>query len=132
MRRLKRLSILRLLALLVLYGGSLGAGAVYHAWTEFDKELPRRLDRVLDYKPARATRVYSADCELIGELFLHKRVLVPLERVPVHVQQAFISAEDRRFRHHVGFDPVGMFRAAYENYVHREIRQGASTITQQV
>ena len=132
MRRLKRLSILRLLALLVLYGGSLGAGAVHHAWTEFDKELPRRLDRVLDYKPARATRVYSADGELIGELFLHKRVLVPLERVPVHVQQAFISAEDRRFRHHVGFDPVGMFRAAYENYVHREIRQGASTITQQV
>jgi len=101
-------------------------------YREFASQLPERLDRVLDYAPALATRVYSADGELIGEFFLQRRILVPLARIPAHVQQAFVSAEDRRFRQHVGFDPIGIGRAAYENYIQGGVRQGASTITQQV
>lgn len=129
---MKRASILRLLALVSLYGVFLGAGTAAFLWTEFGKELPERLDKFLDYRPARATRVYSVDGELIGEFFLQRRVVVPLDRIPDHVEQAFISAEDGRFRQHVGFDPIGIARAAYENYVHGGPRQGASTITQQV
>jgi penicillin-binding protein 1A len=129
---LRRFSILRLLALFVVYGGSLGLGTAYFLWNQFNAQLPERLDKVLDYRPSRATRVYSVDGELVGEFFLQKRVLVQLERVPAIVQQAFISAEDRRFWKHVGFDPIGISRAAYENYVGGGPRQGASTITQQV
>ena len=131
-RRLRRLSILRLIALVVVYGGFLGAGSAYWVYAQLARELPDRLDKVLDYEPARATRVYSADGELIGEFFLQKRVLVPLDKIPLHVQSAFIATEDRRFRSHVGFDPIGIARASYENYVKGGIRQGASTITQQV
>jgi penicillin-binding protein 1A len=131
-KRLSRFSILRFLALITLYGFFLGAGGSYFIYTELARDLPDRLDKVLDYRPARATRVYSADGELIGELFLQKRVLVPLTQIPAHVQNAFIAAEDRRFRKHVGFDPIGIVRAGWENYVKGGIRQGASTITQQV
>ena len=132
MRRLKAFSILRFLGLIVVYVVFLGAGFATFVWREMSRELPERLDRILDYKPARATRVFSADGELIGELFLQKRVLVPLPKIPTHVQDAFIAAEDRRFRHHAGFDPIGIARAAYENYIAGGVRQGASTITQQV
>jgi penicillin-binding protein 1A len=131
-RRLKSFSILRYFFLMGVFGVSLGAGFSYRVYRELSKDLPDRLDDVLDYAPARATRVYSADGELIGELFLQKRVLTPLAKIPPHVQNAFIAAEDRRFHHHVGFDPIGMARAAYENYVAGGVRQGASTITQQV
>ncbi len=131
-KRLKAFSILRFLGVLGMYCTFLVLGFAYNVYTQLAAELPERLDTILDYQPARATRVYSADGELIGEMFLQKRVLVPLSRVPAHVQNAFVSAEDRRFRHHVGFDPVGIARAAYENYVAGGLRQGASTITQQV
>jgi len=131
-KRLKRFSILRLLGLMVVYGGFLGAGGAYWVYALLARELPDRLDKVLDYRPARATRVFSGDGELIGEFFLQKRVLVPLERIPPHVQNAFVATEDRRFRRHAGFDPVGIARASYENYVKGGIHQGASTITQQV
>jgi penicillin-binding protein 1A len=130
--RLKAFSILRYFGLLAVFGIFLGAGFTFRVYRELSRDLPDRLDKVLDYRPARASRVYSADGELIGELFLHKRVIVPIARVPAHVQNAFIAAEDRRFHKHVGFDPVGITRAAYENYVAGGIRQGASTITQQV
>ncbi|MBI4510081.1 MAG: PBP1A family penicillin-binding protein [Deltaproteobacteria bacterium] len=132
MRRLKSFSILRLLSLLLVYGAFLGAGTGFYLYQEFDRDLPERLDKVLDYRPSRATRVYSADGELVGEFYLQKRVLVALQRIPGFVQQAFLAAEDRRFYRHAGFDPVGIARAAYENYIQGGIRQGASTITQQV
>jgi len=129
---LKSFSILRYFGLMAVFGVFLGAGFTYRVVAELSRDLPVRLDSVLDYSPARATRVFSADGELIGELFLQKRVLVPLARIPAHVQNAFIAAEDRRFRVHVGFDPIGIGRAAYENYIAGGVKQGASTITQQV
>jgi len=125
-------SILRQLALLAVWGLSLGSGALYYAYSEFAKELPGRLEEVLDYRPARATRVYSVDGDLIGEFFLQKRVLRPLDRMPAHLQNAFIAAEDRRFWKHVGFDPIGIVRAGYANWRGGGVHQGASTITQQV
>ncbi|MFH0901462.1 MAG: transglycosylase domain-containing protein, partial [Pseudomonadota bacterium] len=130
--KLKVFSFLRFLFLLTTYGGFLGIGVAFLGYRELTKDLPDRLDKVLDYRPARATRVYSEDDELIGEFFLQKRIVVPLQRIPQLVRQAFISAEDRRFQQHVGLDPIGIARAAYENYKRSSLRQGGSTITQQV
>lgn len=60
------------------------------------------------------------------------RRTVPLEAVPVHVRHAVISAEDRRFREHDGYDLVGLARAAWANLRAGQVVQGGSTITQQV
>ena len=57
---------------------------------------------------------------------------VLLERVPKHVPDAFIAAEDVRFRRHLGVDPIGMLRALFANVRAGGIAQGGSTIPQQI
>ena len=57
---------------------------------------------------------------------------VSLQQLPAHVVQALLATEDRRFFDHFGVDPVGILRAAYENFRSGRIRQGGSTLTQQL
>ena len=61
-----------------------------------------------------------------------KRQLVPLKHVPQHLIDAIISVEDNRFYYHHGFDLEGIARALYTNFRHLALRQGGSTITQQL
>ncbi len=101
-------------------------------YTEINADLPDDLRVALDYRPPQATIVYARDGEPIGRFFLQKRYKVDLERIPEHVQEAFVSAEDHRFWEHAGFDLTGIARAAWTNFRGDSITQGASTITQQV
>ena len=61
-----------------------------------------------------------------------RRQLVSLDQVPQHLRFAVLAAEDSRFYRHHGFDPKGILRAVYTNLRHGSIRQGGSTITQQL
>jgi penicillin-binding protein 1A len=131
-RRLRRFSLLRWLFLSIVFGIHAGAGALYYLVTQVNRDLPSDLTEALEYQPRRASLVYSADGELIGEFYLEKRVLADLDRIPQHVQRAFISAEDRRFYEHPGFDIFGIARAMKANLRAGGTKQGASTITQQV
>ena len=85
-----------------------------------------------EYQPSLVTRVYSADKQVIGQFFLERRILVPLEKIPRHMVNAMVAIEDARFFEHRGLDFVGIARAAITNLVSGKIRQGASTITQQL
>ncbi|HZC68192.1 MAG TPA: transglycosylase domain-containing protein, partial [Nitrospirales bacterium] len=85
-----------------------------------------------EYQPSLVTRVYSADKQVIGQFFVERRILVPLEKIPRHVVNAVVAIEDARFFEHRGLDFVGIARAAIANLVSGKIRQGASTITQQL
>ncbi|WP_164156248.1 transglycosylase domain-containing protein [Sandarakinorhabdus rubra] len=57
---------------------------------------------------------------------------VTIRELPAHVPAAFIAIEDRRFRDHLGVDPIGIFRALVTNAQAGGVRQGGSTITQQL
>ncbi len=57
---------------------------------------------------------------------------VPLNEVPEHLVQAVVATEDRRFFDHTGIDPLGILRAAFEDLRAQEVRQGGSTLTQQL
>ncbi len=57
---------------------------------------------------------------------------VEIDRLPDHVPQAFLAIEDRRFYYHPGIDPLGIARAMWRNLTALEMREGASTITQQL
>lgn len=57
---------------------------------------------------------------------------VLLEQLPPHVADAFLAAEDVRFRRHIGVDPIGITRALFTNLRARGIAQGGSTIPQQI
>jgi len=73
---------------------------------------------------AEVTRLYGADWRPMP--------LVSIETVPKYVGNAFIAAEDVRFRHHIGVDPIGMMRALMTDLRAHGIAQGGSTIDQQV
>jgi penicillin-binding protein 1A len=113
---------------------TLAAAVAFGAWAyrRFQSDLPANLDVVTDYRPLRASQIFSGDGELIGEFFVEKRVLVPIGEVPDVVKKAFIAAEDVRFYEHHGVDYVGILRAAWVNVRAGQVVQGGSTITQQV
>ena len=57
---------------------------------------------------------------------------VVASELPAHVREAFMAIEDRRFYSHWGIDPRGIARAAWSNLGAGGVRQGGSTITQQL
>jgi penicillin-binding protein 1A len=78
------------------------------------------------------TEVYSDEGEVIGRFWEEKRIVVALDRLPKHLIQAFIAAEDARFYEHEGVDLLSILRALINNALAGRIEQGGSTITQQV
>ncbi len=131
-KKRKRFSILRFFLLLFLLGGAFAGGLGYWGYKQFEKDLPDRWSALTDYKPSRASRVFSSEGELIGEFYLQKRIVLPYDQIPRHVMQAFVAAEDNRFFDHHGIDPLGILRAAIANARAGHVVQGGSTITQQV
>ena len=57
---------------------------------------------------------------------------LPLKALPPYLPQAFVAIEDRRFFHHFGLDPIGLARAVAVNIAARGVREGGSTLTQQL
>jgi penicillin-binding protein 1B len=83
------------------------------------------------------TEIYSStdDEEPIAKVFgsdWRRSTPVELGDLPGHVPNAFLAAEDVRFRSHVGIDPIGIARALLTNVRAGGIRQGGSTINQQL
>lgn len=85
-----------------------------------------------EYLPRLTTRIYDYKGKLISELFTERRVWVPLNQIPVDLQNAFIAVEDDRFFKHWGISPAGMIRASVKNFMAGRVVQGGSTITQQL
>src|SRR5581483_1419357 len=131
-KRRKRFSFIRFFILLFLMGSAFAAGLGYWGYKQFEKDLPDRWSELTDYKPSRASRVFSSEGELIGEFYLQKRIVLPYDKLPRHVRLAFVAAEDNRFFEHHGIDPLGILRAAFANMKAGRVVQGGSTITQQV
>jgi penicillin-binding protein 1A len=93
-------------------------------------ELPP-LDKVLHYEPQQPLVVYTADGVQIGQFGAEQRQFVAIENIPAMLQGAVLAIEDTRFEQHFGIDPLGIARAILAN-LGGGMRQGASTITQQV
>ncbi|WP_374327323.1 penicillin-binding protein 1A [Paracoccus pantotrophus] len=108
---------------------ALTVGAVF--WM-YSRDLPSH-EQLAQYAPKTISRIYSAEGRLIDEFAEERRIFVPIDEIPPLVKQAFISAEDKHFYSHHGFDPMGMGKAALDAISSggRNLR-GASTITQQV
>ncbi len=88
-------------------------------------------ETLAEYRPALASTVVDRQGQVIGEFFEERRRLVALEDVPEHVINAFIASEDDAFYEHSGIDYRSIARAAWIDLTAGEIKQGASTITQQ-
>ncbi|GAC1514150.1 MAG: PBP1A family penicillin-binding protein [Gemmatimonadaceae bacterium] len=84
------------------------------------------------FRPAEGGRVLDRNGELLGHLTSIRRFNVPLASIPLHVRQAVLATEDRRFYDHNGLDWRGVGRAIAHNAGALGVREGFSTITMQV
>ncbi|MEO8578549.1 MAG: PBP1A family penicillin-binding protein, partial [Gemmatimonadales bacterium] len=87
--------------------------------------------QIQSYQPDEGGRIYDRNGALMGRLAIVRRLNVPISQVPVHVRQAFIATEDRRFYKHKGVDWRGFIRASLRNVKSFGVREGFSTITMQ-
>lgn len=102
-------------------------GAIFFMYA---RDLPDT-DQLAQYTPPTISRIYSGQGALIDEFAQERRLFAPANEIPDIVKQAFISAEDKYFYTHKGYDPLGMAKAALDAAQGARLR-GASTITQQV
>src|SRR6056297_195190 len=108
---------------------ALSVGAVLHI---YGQDLPSH-ESLANYTPPTISRIYSGEGRVIDEFARERRLFTPAEDIPVMVKQAFISAEDKNFYQHGGYDARGIAAAVVEAVQTRgETVRGASTITQQV
>jgi len=83
-----------------------------------------KLVPILELEPEEIMQFFGPERE--------KRHLVSIHQVPQDLIYAVLAAEDGRFYKHHGIDPRGILRALYTNIRHGAIRQGGSTLTQQL
>jgi penicillin-binding protein 1A len=112
--------------------GAMGAAlAVVLLIRHYEAGLPSTAE-LKSYNPPQVTRILARDGTLLGELFVERRTLVPIEAIPARMKLAALAAEDASFYEHAGLNYLGMLRALAKNVVSTHTRQGGSTITQQV
>lgn len=90
------------------------------------------LEELENPKPVLASRVFSSDGEMIGQFFIENRIETDIDSLPPYVIKALISTEDRNFYSHWGVDLPRFFKAMVKNLFSLSLREGASTITQQL
>jgi len=121
-------TVFSLITLVVVIVG-LSIGAVLHI---YGKDLPSH-ESLANYTPPTISRIYSSEGRIIDEFARERRLFTPAEDIPDLVKQAFISAEDKNFYTHGGYDALGIASAIVDAVKSRGRNvRGASTITQQV
>jgi penicillin-binding protein 1A len=96
-----------------------------------DKDLPY-LDRLEIFQPGEPSLLYSLKDEPFASLAPEFRIFVPLDRIPKVLRDAILDAEDAQFYRHGGISLKGMARAAIRNLTSAKVKEGGSTITQQL
>jgi penicillin-binding protein 1A len=113
---------------LVLSWGAIFGGIFF---SRFLSDLPD-VGGLLSNGPSHDITILDDQRRLISRRGLTQGALVEVSTLPAYVPKAFIAVEDRRFRSHLGVDPIGLARAAYENIQVGHVVQGGSTLTQQL
>ena len=120
----------KIIVFIVLLTGA-AAGMLIGAFFAFTRDLPQ-IRTLETFRPQAVTRIYSADKQLLAELYLEKRDPVALDRIPSYLKAALIATEDRKFYAHSGLDLKGIARALIKDILAGKFVEGASTITQQL
>lgn len=121
------------LALMVLFAIAVIGGAV--GWFYLREEFHAKaasLDMNKLHEMESASIVYDRKGRILGRIYIQNRDTIELDQMSGYLVPALIAAEDNRFFNHPGVDLVGIARALVTDLKHGRLRQGASTITQQL
>jgi penicillin-binding protein 1A len=122
------LAYMTLLLLILLLGAMTFAGVLYYQVAQM---MPS-VSAIETYQPREASFIYSADGVQLARIAEEYREPAALEEIPQHLINATIAKEDRRFWQHSGVDWRGTARALWVNLTEGDIKQGGSTLTQQL
>lgn len=106
-------------------------GAAAGGYLALDRGVPS-IAELKNYRTAPSTKIYAEDDTLIGQLKLQKGVFTPFEKMPKDLINAVVAVEDSHFWKHSGIDYLAILRAAIKDALHMRLREGGSTITQQL
>jgi 1A family penicillin-binding protein len=79
-----------------------------------------------------ASVILDRNGKIFGQIYVENRETVPYDQLPPNLVNAVVAVEDAKFYQHHGYDSFGIIRAALKNLTAGHVRQGASTITQQL
>jgi penicillin-binding protein 1A len=105
------------------YASILVAGLKAHAQT-FDLNKLEQMES--------ASVILDRKGRIFGQIYVENRETVPYDQLPRDLINAVVAVEDAKFYRHQGYDLLGIVRAALKNFTAGHVRQGASTITQQL
>ena len=91
----------------------------------------KKVRALAEFRPDITTKIFDKNGLLIAELFKQKREVVPFDKLPKNLVNAFTAVEDNEFYSHIGINPKGIVRAFFVNIMAGGVKQGGSTITQQ-
>lgn len=124
--RLPRLRIRWRLVIIIVITAAVLAVAALAIWIR-SLDIGKLADPLL-----APTQLMDRNGKAASEVSSSKIVPVKLEQIPVHLRQAVVAVEDRRFYDHSGVDGIGIARALFRNLKEGGVAQGGSTITQQL
>src|SRR5574337_1459471 len=96
-----------------------------------EEDLPN-LPQLAIFQPGEPSLLYDDADRVFGAIVPEYRVFVPLSKIPLRLRQAILAAEDARFYEHGALDLQGIARAAVRNLMSASVKEGGSTITQQL
>jgi penicillin-binding protein 1A len=96
------------------------------------KEQAAALDLTHLEQMESASVIVDRNNKIFGQIYVENRETIPYDQIPTNLVNAIIATEDNKFYQHHGYDILGIIRAALKNAVAGHVRQGASTITQQL
>src|SRR6266481_3407271 len=79
-----------------------------------------------------ASVILDRNGKIFGQIYVENRETVPYDQFPRDLVNAVVAVEDAKFYQHGGYDFLGIVRAALKNLTAGHVRQGGSTITQQL
>src|SRR5436853_5663330 len=79
-----------------------------------------------------ASVILDRNEKIFGQIYVENRETIPYDQLPRDLINAVVAVEDAKFYRHRGYDLFGIVRAALKNFAAGHVRQGASTITQQL
>ena len=116
---------------LALTSALLGAGGLIGGYLYLKPGLPD-VESLRTVQLQTPLQIFTSDGQLIAQFGEKRRDPVSINEVPLDLVRAFLAAEDDNFRDHVGIDPLGLARAAWQLVSSGQIQSGGSTITMQV
>ncbi len=99
----------------------------------YSNNLKFSTEKLVHYHPKLTTQIFDKNGDLIANIYDKKnRLYAPYKEIPPRLIEAVVAIEDTAFFEHSGVNPEAILRAVIKAIKYRKVKEGASTLTQQL